>query len=99
MLYNSRTPKPEVEQRLGATYLPMDELLRQSDFVTLHVPLTDETEGLIGDDALRLMKSTAILINVARGPVVDSDALFRALHERWIAAAGLDVTDPEPLPA
>lgn len=99
LLYNSRTPKPEAEQRLGATYLPLDELLRQSDFVTLHVPLTAETEGLIAEDALRLMKPAAILINVARGPVIDSAALHRALHERWIAAAGLDVTDPEPLPA
>jgi len=98
LLYNSRTPKPEVERRLGVTYLPLDELLRQSDFVTLHVPLTAETEGLIDEEALRMMKPTAMLINVARGPVVDSDALHRALREKWIAAAGLDVTDPEPLP-
>ena len=99
LAYNSRSAKPEVERRLGAVHLPLDELLRQSDFVSLHVPLTAETRGLISEDALQLMKPTATLINVARGPVVDSTALCRALHEKWIAAAGLDVTDPEPLPA
>ena len=99
LLYNSSSPKPEVERRLGATYLPLNELLRQSDFVSLHVPLTAATNGLIGEEALRLMKPAAILINVARGPVVDSAALYHALHEKRIAAAGLDVTDPEPLPA
>ena len=99
LLYNSSSPKPEVERRLRATYLPLDKLLRQSDFVSLHVPLTAGTRQLIDEAALRLMKSTAILINVARGPVVDSTALYRALHEKWIAAAALDVTDPEPLPA
>lgn len=99
LVYSSRTPKPEIERRLDAVCLPLDELLRQSDFVSLHVPLTAETQGLIDEDALRLMKPTAILINVARGPVVSSSALFRALHEKWIAAAALDVTDPEPLPA
>ncbi|MGD2079151.1 MAG: D-glycerate dehydrogenase, partial [Chloroflexota bacterium] len=98
LVYNNRSPKPEVERRLGARPLPLDELLRQSDFVSLHVPLTAETEGLIDHGALRLMKPTAILINVARGPVVDSAALYDALHEKQIAAAGLDVTDPEPLP-
>lgn len=99
LVYNSRNRKLEAERRLGADYLPLDQLLRQSDFVSLHVPLTTETRGLIDADALRLMKPTAILINVARGPVVDSGALYHALHEKWIAAAGLDVTDPEPLPA
>lgn len=99
LVYNNRSPRPEIEQRLGAQRLPLDELLRQSDFVSLHVPLTPETEGLIDRHALQLMKPTAILINVARGPVVDSAALYHALHENQIAAAGLDVTDPEPLPA
>ena len=99
LVYNNRSTKPEVERRLDAVHLPLDELLRQSDFVSLHVPLTAETRGLLGENALRLMKPTAILINVARGPVVDSAALCHALREKWIAAAGLDVTDPEPLPA
>ena len=75
------------------------ELLERSDFVTIHSPLTPETKGLIGAAALRRMKDTAILVNTARGPIVDMQALDRALRERWIAGAGLDVTDPEPLPA
>jgi glyoxylate reductase len=88
------TPEPELE----AVYLPLDELLSQCDFICLHVPLTGQTRGLIGLDALRLMKPTAILVNTSRGPVVETEALYRALKESWIAAAALDVTDPEPLP-
>jgi glyoxylate reductase len=75
-----------------------DQLLERSDFVTLHCPLTPETRGLIGDAALRRMKPTAYLINTARGPVVDTPALARALEAGEIAGAALDVTDPEPLP-
>jgi glyoxylate reductase len=75
-----------------------EELLREADFVTLHCPLTDETRGLIDESALRSMKETAYLVNTARGPIVDSTALARALSEGWIAGAALDVTDPEPLP-
>jgi glyoxylate reductase len=98
LVYNNRSPKPEIESQLGATRLPLTDLLRQSDFVSLHVPLSAETKGLIDQEAFRFMKPTAILINVARGPVVDSNALYHVLHEKQIAAAGLDVTDPEPLP-
>jgi glyoxylate reductase len=98
LVYSNRSPKPDIEARLGMERLSLENLLTQSDFVSLHVPLTEETRGLIDEAALRRMKSSAILINVARGPVVDSGALYRALSERWIAAAGLDVTDPEPLP-
>ena len=76
-----------------------DELLERSDFVTLHCPLTPETRGLIDEAALRRMKPTAYLVNTARGPIVDTDALARALHAGEIAGAALDVTDPEPLPA
>ena len=74
-------------------------LLAESDVVTLHCPLTDATRGLIGEEALRSMKPTAYLINTARGPLVDTAMLRRALSEGWIAGAALDVTDPEPLPS
>jgi lactate dehydrogenase-like 2-hydroxyacid dehydrogenase len=76
----------------------LEELLERSDFVTLHCPLTPDTRGLIDDEALGRMKATAYLVNTSRGPVVDTEALSRALHDREIAGAALDVTDPEPLP-
>lgn len=78
--------------------LELDDLLSQADIVSLHVPLNAHTRGLIGSEALRQMKPDAILINTARGPVVDTDALVSALEESRLAGVGLDVTDPEPLP-
>jgi glyoxylate reductase len=100
ILYQDVHPAtPEEEAELGARRVEMDELLREADFVTLHVNLTDETHHLIDADALRAMKPTAVLVNTSRGPVVDADALEAALREGGIFAAGLDVTDPEPLPA
>ena len=99
LIYTETGPNREAEDRFGAVFVSLPELLRQSDFVSLHVPLTADTRGLIDEDALRLMKPDAILINTSRGPVVDTVALTRALGEGWIGAAALDVTDPEPLPS
>jgi glyoxylate reductase len=79
--------------------LTLEQLLEESDFVSVHVPLNDATRGLIGEAELRRMKPTAVLVNTARGEIVDTNALVRALRDGWIAGAGLDVTDPEPLPA
>jgi lactate dehydrogenase-like 2-hydroxyacid dehydrogenase len=87
---------PEVERELDATYVDKPTLLRESDFVTLHVLLSPETRHLIDEASLRSMKKTAVLVNAARGPIVDEAALARALEERWIAAAGLDVFEEEP---
>lgn len=97
--YHNRNRRPEAERDLGAEYADLDALLERSDFVSLHVPLNDATHRLIDEAALARMTPTAILINTARGEVVDTDALHRALSNGEIAAATLDVTDPEPLPA
>jgi glyoxylate reductase len=98
VLYHNRRRRPEAEQSLGARHVSRDELLADSDYVVLTVPLTEETQRLIGRDELARMKPTAILVNVARGAVVDTAALTEALGNRRIFAAALDVTDPEPLP-
>ena len=99
VLYSSRTrASAEVEAALGAVFVPFEELLARSDFVSLHVSLSAETRHLIDALALARMRPTAILINTARGPVVDTDALVDALRSGAIAGAALDVTDPEPLP-
>ena len=100
VLYTDQTRQSsEVERGLGATFVSLEQLLGESDVVTLHVPLTPETRKLIGARELALMKPGAILINTARGPVIDTEALVRALRTGHLWGAGLDVTDPEPLPA
>jgi len=98
VLYHNRRRNMQAEANLGVTYASLPDLLRQADFVTLNVPLTAATRGMIGRDALAQMKPTAFLINVARGGVVDHQALLHALEQSWIAGAALDVTEPEPLP-
>ncbi len=98
LIFTDPNPRDEVAQRLSAEQVSLEILLRESDFLSVHVPLTSETRGLIDEKALKQMKRDAILINTSRGPVVDTGALVTALKEGWIAAAGLDVTDPEPLP-
>ena len=98
IIYYSRNRKPDLEQRYGLEYVAADTLFGSADFVSLHVPLTPETRHFIGERELRMMKPTAVLVNLARGPVVDGEALYTALSENWIRAAALDVTDPEPIP-
>jgi lactate dehydrogenase-like 2-hydroxyacid dehydrogenase len=97
ILYTERHRHPELEEELAAEYVGLDTLLRESDFVSLHCPLTAETRHLIGERELGLMKHTAILINTARGPVVDQEALYGALKDKRIFAAGLDVFEQEPV--
>lgn len=98
VLYYNRRRRPQTEEAVGAEYVSFDDLLSRSDFVTLNCPLTEETQGMIGTSELQRMKASGILINVARGPVVQTDALYEALRSGEITAAALDVTDPEPLP-
>ena len=98
VLYHNRHTRASAESELGVRYATLPELLSQSDFVVLTVPLTEETRHLISKAELAQMKASAILINIARGGVVDTDALLDALQMRKIAAAAIDVTEPEPLP-
>jgi glyoxylate reductase len=96
-LYWTPRRKPESEEwEAGLVYVPLDQLLAESDFVSVHAPFTAETRHLVGERELRLMKPTAFLINTSRGPIVDEAALIRALAERRIAGAGLDVFEHEP---
>jgi glyoxylate reductase len=96
-LYWTPRRKPEAEEReAGLTYVPYDQLLAESDFVSVHAPLTAETRHLVGERELNLMKPTAFLVNTSRGPIVDEKALVRALKGKRIAGAGLDVYENEP---
>lgn len=98
IVYHGRQTQPELDA-LGARHTSLDELLQTSDFVSLHVPLTDQTHHLINEQALNRMKRDAYLINTSRGPVIDEQALVHALKSRRIAGAGLDVYEKEPLMA
>ena len=98
ILYHNRNRRPDIEDSLGVQFASLKHLLGKSDFVTLNCPLTAQTQGLIGAAEFQQMKCSGILINMARGPVVQTDALYEALTTKQITAAGLDVTDPEPLP-
>ena len=98
VLYHSRTRKRDVEKEYGFKYASFERILEESDFLSIHVPLTPKTQGFIGEKQLKSMKKSAILVNLSRGPVVDTEALYRALVSGWIAGAGLDVFDPEPIP-
>lgn len=99
ILYHNRSRKPGAEKELGATYMDFDELLREADFVVSVIPLTTETRKLFNEDAFQKMKSSAIFINVSRGGVMDEKALYHALNEKMIRAAGLDVFEEEPIDA
>jgi glyoxylate reductase len=95
-IYHNRKRDPEAEKELDAMYVSVDDLLRNSDYVSLHVPLTPETHYLIGEKEFAMMKPTAILLNASRGEVIDEKALIKALKERRIDSAGLDVYEKEP---
>lgn len=98
VIYTARSAKPDADQELSARQVSLEELLAESDFVTLHADLNPTTRGLFGASAFARMKSTAVFVNTSRGPLVDQSALADALRRGAIFAAGLDVTDPEPLP-
>ncbi len=98
MLYHDQRRYPELEEKLGIEHRPLDDLLAAADYVSIHVPLTNDTHHLIGERELALMKRDGILINTARGTVVDEAALINALTEGIIGGAGLDVFAEEPLP-
>lgn len=98
ILYSGRNPKPNAE-KLGAKFVSQPELLSESDYVFVCVPLTNSTRNMINDTTLKQMKPTAVLVNIARGEIIDQNALVAALRNGTIFAAGLDVMTPEPLPA
>jgi glyoxylate reductase len=98
ILYYDSVRRPELEKTLGVEFRDLNSLLGESDFVTVHTPLLPETYHLIGEEQFKIMKKNAILVNSARGPIVDPNALYNALRNHQIAYAALDVTEPEPIP-
>ena len=97
VLYCDKTRRPKEERRYGLAYAELDQLLAESDFISLHAPLTPETHHLVGERELALMKATAVLVNTARGAIVDQRALWRFLKDGRIAAAAIDVSEQEPI--
>ncbi len=97
VLYFNKSKNEKLEKELNAKKVELDQLLRESDFVSLHVPLVPSTHHLISEKQLKIMKETAVLINTSRGPVIDENALIKALKEKWIFGAGLDVYENEPI--
>jgi len=97
IIYNDASRREDLESELGVIYKSLDELLSESDFLSMHVPLTEDTRHMIGEEQLSKMKRTAFLINTSRGPVVDENALYKALRDGVIAGAGLDVFEGEPI--
>jgi len=98
ILYYDVVRREDLEREMGIVYRPLEEVLRESDFISIHTPLTPETRHLIGREQLRMMKPTAVLVNTARGPIVDTMALYEALRDGVIWAAALDVFEVEPVP-
>jgi glyoxylate reductase len=98
MLYYDVIRREDLERDLGLEFAPFEEVLRRADVISVHTPLTPETRHFIGAEQFKLMKKTAILVNTARGPIVDPDALHHALASGQIAGAGLDVFEVEPVP-
>jgi lactate dehydrogenase-like 2-hydroxyacid dehydrogenase len=97
IIYHNRKPRTEAEQQLGAQYVSFDELLKQSDVLSVHAGLSSETKGLFNIDTFARMKPTSIFVNTARGGLHQEDDLIRALENKTIWGAGLDVTNPEPM--
>jgi glyoxylate reductase len=97
VMYYDPVRRIDLEKEYGITYVPLNDLLTQADFISIHVPLTNETVHLIGKQQFNIMKKTAYLINTSRGPVVDEKALYEALKAKKIAGAGLDVFEKEPI--
>ena len=97
ILYHNRSRCKPAETEFGATYATRNEILSQSDFISIHLPWSENTTHYIGKNEVQMMKPSAILVNTARGQIVDQTALFDALKQGALAGAGLDVTDPEPM--
>jgi len=97
LYYDIQRPPSEKEAEFGVQYAPLEELLKQSDFISIHIPLMKETYHFIDEEKLKMMKPTALFINTSRGPIVDQKALAKALNEGWIAGAALDVFEKEPI--